>query len=179
MHKLQIGDKVKVINNQSGHGHDFDSIFTIKEMQDRNHTMHIWVKESGAYFYESDLEKIPKPNKKPGKFIITDPEYIMNLKQWDQIVDNNPNYKQDLENQTFPLKSTFHNTKIPIIFHKIEATPYGKGEAWFNNDEQIQSGSGMLCIAENQNEWLDQDYRIKFETLSAAQENFQAILNKL
>lgn len=83
------------------------------------------------------------------KFIITDPCYIMDEKQYDKICKEDA---CDFEGQTFPLQSKHRYTKKPITFHIIEGTPNGDGSYTYKGQD-IGVDAGMLCIAESSVGW--------------------------
>lgn len=120
----------------------------------------------GTYFLE-----VKKPTM--DKFIITDPCYIMDDKQYDKICSED-NY--DFEGQVFPLKSKHKKTGVEIVFHKIEGTPNGNGSYVFNLQD-IGVDSGMLCIAEtkNKNGWSEK-FGATFKTLGSAKLYFPYII---
>lgn len=173
---IKIGDKVKVVADYTGHGIKMGMILTVENIRDNG--SNITVKETKQYFSPMCIKTIHTPNKHPGKFIITDPVFIMNNEQFEEIKENHQKYKEpNFEHQIFPLKSIHNQTKEPIIFHIIETTPYGRGDCEYKEIE-ISNDSGMLCIAENEKEWLHETYGAKFKTLQEAKDNFPIILNK-
>lgn len=183
MSLLQPGDHVRVVEDKAGHNYPRGTEFIVKTTRERlndNSTYtEIRVENNSSWFYETDLILIYPPNKNPGKYIITDPIFIMNKKQYEEIKENHEKYKEpDYEHLQFPIKSTHNQTKEPIIIHYIETTPYGEGECEYEK-QSIINHSGMLCIAENPKEWLNEKYGARFETLQTAQDKFQTILNKL
>lgn len=107
------------------------------------------------------------------KFIITDPCYIMDRKQYKQICDEGC----DFEGQNFPLKSTHRFGGKEITFHKIQGTPNGDGSYTFRG-QQIGVDSGMLCIAECDTHWNAEKFGATFCTLQNAENNFEQILSK-
>lgn len=183
MDNLQIGEQVEVIDKTSCHNMPIGCIVTIKDIkQINNNIKQIYIAESTNWLYPADIKQLYKPTIKKGKFIITDPSYIMNKQQYKEIIENykqyiEPNYK----NIQFPINSTYityNTTKKPITIHYIETTPYGPGMCK-HEKQSIKNNSGLLCIAENKLEWLDEKYGATFETLSEAKNNFQDILKKI
>lgn len=104
-------------------------------------------------------------------FIITDPSYIMNNKQYDKICREDA---CDFEGQSFPLKSKHRENKTPIIFHTIVGTPNGDGSYNYQRQD-IGVDSGMLCIAENKKGW-NESFGATFETLKQAEDALPIIL---
>jgi len=107
-------------------------------------------------------------------FLITDPCYVMDEVQYDNICDEGC----DFEGQTFPLASTHRQTSEPITFHTIDGTPNGDGGYTYRG-QTIGVDAGMLCIVENQNGWTKDntnDFGARFETLEQAQRAFPDII---
>ena len=112
------------------------------------------------------------------KYIITDPCYVMDTKQYDDICNND---NCEFENQEFPLNSILRDTKnVPIIFHTIQGTPNGDGSCEYNG-LQIGVDSGMLCIMEiklkdwpRSRKW----FGASFDTLQEAQNAFPGIIKQ-
>lgn len=184
MQLFQSGDRVRVIANKSRHGVPTGTELTVENTNKRGSTIdgywnEVHMVENEFWFYDTDIALIRPPNKKRGKYIITDPLFLMNNNQYQEIKENHEKYKEpDFEHLQFPISSTHEQTKEPIIFHYIETTPYGPGECEYNN-QSIVNNSGMLCIAENPKEWSYELTGAKFETLQEAQDRFQDILKKL
>lgn len=105
------------------------------------------------------------------KYIITDPCYIMDDKQYDEICASGCVF----ELQVFPLKSIHRLTNKPIIFHTIKHTPNGDGGHVYRG-EMIGVDAGLLCIAESENGWNDEMFGATFKTLDAAKRAFPKIL---
>lgn len=183
MHKLKPGDKVRVIADEAGHGYPKGSVFKVKQVIDRKDPVNPYTEvrmvDCGTFFFETDVQKIIPYNKKPGNFLITDPRYIMDLKQYQEIYDNHARYEEpDFEEQTFPINSKHHETGEKIIIHLIEKTPYKGGGECYIEEEFVLNDSGLLCIAENKNGWLNEMYGTRFETLQTSKDMFPIILNK-
>ena len=106
------------------------------------------------------------------KYIITDPCYIMDDKQYDNICEKE---HCDFEGQNFPLSSTHRYTKQPITFHTIEGTPNGDGSYSYKG-QWIGVDAGMLCIAENTKGWDEERHGATFATLKGAQSALVRIL---
>jgi hypothetical protein len=120
------------------------------------------------------------------QFIITDPCYIFDEKQYQdicQLYDKfremglNENALDPFEAQKFPLESKHCETKQPIVFHIIKGTPNGDGGYDFRGQE-IGVDAGMLCIAESKKGWDKEQLGATFETLSEAESHFRHILSK-
>ena len=107
------------------------------------------------------------------KFIITDPCYIMDRKQYKAICDDNC----DFEGKDFPSKSTHRYGGKEITFHTIQRTPNGDGSYTFRG-QKIGVDAGLLCIAECDTHWEAESHGATFSTLKAAQNNFDQILSK-
>lgn len=181
MNDLRIGDKIRVIRNQAGHNYKTGTILTVRSipLHHDDELYEIAVKEGGSYLYNVDVEKVYPPSNKPGKFIITDPIYIMNDKFYTEILDNHEKYGDpDFQDLKFPIKTIHRHTKEPITIHLIERTPYGGGGEYIHGIEPVASDSGLLCIAENEKEWPQESYGAKFEKLQDSMDMFQHILNK-
>lgn len=180
---IQTGDKVRVIADRAGHGYPRGTEFIVKSTRQKEDGpekyTEVHMTEANSWFFDTDVAIIHPPNNNRGKFIITDPIFIMDNEQYEEIKDNHEKYKEpDFEHLQFPIKSIHNQTKEPIIIHYIETTPYGPGDCEYEK-QTIVNDSGMLCIAENDNEWNHETFGAKFETLEAAQSKFEAILNKL
>jgi len=126
------------------------------------------------------------------RIIITDPCYIMREKDYDKICSLfdlwrkaafdigfkvNLNLINPFETLVFPFESKHDKTKEKIIFHSINDTPNGDGSYIFAGQE-IGVDSGMLCIAECENDWENEDFGATFETINEAKHVFLDVLNK-
>ena len=113
-------------------------------------------------------------SKKIKKYIITDPCYIMDEKQYHDIC-----YEQscDFEGQSFPLKSKRRDDGVDIVFHIIDGTPNGDGSYEFRGQE-IGVDAGMLCVAFCEEGWEDEDWGATSSTLESALKNFPYILSR-
>lgn len=106
------------------------------------------------------------------KYIITDPCYIMDDKQYQKICDEGC----DFEGQEFPLESKRDEDGEPITFHTIEGTPDGDGSMMFRGQD-IRVDAGMLCVAFCEKGWEGERLGAKFSSLKVALSNFPKILN--
>lgn len=178
MEKIIIGKKYRIINNISGHGIPMGTILTIKNIKNESTTEpRIYTNEVQSWFATNDLRAIPTKEKKEA-FIITDPIFTMDRKEYIAIASNSEINNSAFEKLNFPFKSRYcKNTKEEIIFHIIETTPYGKGDCTYNEYE-IAVDSKMLCIVENKNGWNNEEYGATFSTLLEAQNQFANILKK-
>jgi len=105
------------------------------------------------------------------KFIVTDPCYIMNEAQYDNICSE---FHCDFEGQEFPLASQHRYSNKPITFHTIEGTSGGDGSMTYKG-QSIGVDAGMLCIAECEEGWYMEGFGAKFETLEDAKEGLREI----
>jgi hypothetical protein len=108
------------------------------------------------------------------QYIITDPCYIMDEKQYDKICLEE---SCDFEGQAFPLKSIKCDVggNEEIVFLKIEGTPHGDGGCTYKGQD-IGVDAGMLCIAFSENGWEEQESGATFKTFREAEEAFPKIL---
>ncbi len=124
-------------------------------------------------------------------FIITDPCYIMNEKDYDKIcslynswekaakkvgIIINSNALRPFESLEFPFESTYKKTRKKIIFHHIKETPHGDGSCEYE-EQEIGVDAGMLCIAECEDGWNEQ-MGATFNLLSDAKRAFPGILSQ-
>jgi hypothetical protein len=116
-------------------------------------------------------QEIEDKKKRVKKFIITDPCYIMNEKQYDDICRNEG---YNFEGQKFPLASKNRDNDKDIIFHTIVGTPNGDGSYMFRGQD-IGVDAGMLCIAECEDGWKA-TLGATFSSLKVAQNNLPNIL---
>ena len=106
------------------------------------------------------------------KFIITDPCYIMDKKQYGAICD----LGCDFEGQKFPFVSARRSDGKPITFHLIDGTG-GDGSTEYNG-QQIGVDAGMLCIAESADGWKSEKFGATFEILGEARNAFKHIIKQ-
>ncbi len=113
------------------------------------------------------------------KYIITDPCYIIDSRQYDAIGEVLG--WGEFETMKTPCKLSLRNDKEPlregveIVIHKIDGTPNGDGSMEYHG-QQIGVDAGMLCIAECQDGWRSQSFGAKFETLAEAEAAWPRII---
>jgi len=107
------------------------------------------------------------------KYIITDPCYIMDNEQYDNICDE---HDCDFEGLPFPLESTRRSDGEKITFYKIEGTPNGDGSMMFRGQD-IGVDAGMLCIASCEKGWDSESLGATFLSLKTAENNFPRIID--
>lgn len=105
------------------------------------------------------------------QYIITDPCYIMDDKQYDKICDDGFNF----EGQDFPLKTKRKDDGESIIFHTIETTPFGDGGYVFRG-QTIGVDAGLLCVAFCEKGWKSEKFGATFSKLDVAMRNFPKII---
>lgn len=108
------------------------------------------------------------------KYIITDPCYIMNKAQYDEICETRD---CDFEGQLFPMDSKHQKDGDAIRFLTIRGTG-GDGSTEYNG-ENIGVDSGMLCIAEREIGWYNESFGAKFETIEEAMRALPFILSRI
>lgn len=106
------------------------------------------------------------------KFIITDPCYIMNSRQYHAICELGCNF----EGQAMPLISARRSDNKAIIFHKIDGTPNGDGSMTYKG-QVIGVDAGMLCIAECEQGWENEYFGATFSTIEKAEKAFSGIIS--
>lgn len=105
------------------------------------------------------------------KFIVVDPCYVMDEKQYQKICP-------DFEGQDFPLKSKHKKDGDAITFHKIEGTPNGDGSG-DHDGYSIGVDAGMLSIVERAEGWDGKkEMGCPFLSLAAAEAAFDEILEQ-
>lgn len=107
------------------------------------------------------------------KYIITDPCYIIEDKQYQAIGDALGwlNFtKISGSTLTYQRGGTF-------VLHKISGTPNGDGSTTYN-EQQICVDAGMLCIAERAEGWVNEMYGATFDTLADARKMYAKLLRR-
>ena len=109
------------------------------------------------------------------KFIIIDPCYVMDEKQYKGICD----FAECRFSKVGTMLKSRHKTGgDPITFHVIRDTPHGDGETnYFGQDVGVDAG--MLSIAERARGWDGaKEYGATFATLEEAKAAFPRILRR-
>jgi len=109
------------------------------------------------------------------RFIITDPCYIMDDKQYQAICY----FGCDFEGQSFPIVSARQRDGVAIKIHLIDGTPNGDGSTTYKG-QMIGVDAGMLCIAEviEGKNWYTEKWGATFETYKEARAAFRGILKR-
>ena len=99
------------------------------------------------------------PDIKPHRYIVTDPCYIMDKKQYQAICRRRAG-EPDFEDQPFPLISVDCDTGHSIVFWAIVGTGGDGGlhrvvrsKDGTRRGEEVYVDSGMLCVAEDFKGW--------------------------
>ncbi len=118
------------------------------------------------------------------KYIVTDPCYIMDKRQYREICSRHTG-EPDFENQSFPLASVEQDTRRPIVFWSIIGTGGDgivtrrvKGKDGNVREERVCVDSGMLCVAEDQEGWC-KNVGATYPTLKSALAALQRIRRRL
>ena len=155
---------LKLLNNYS----DF---FQYSE-KEQDESISEWIKEKEIYI-DANINCIISLSGTVGdkKYIITDPCYIMDDKQYQKICDDGC----DFEGQDFPLESKRESDGEKITFYTIEGTPNGDGSMIFRGQD-IGVDAGMLCIAFCEKGWSTERSGARFSSLEDAKVNLPRIL---
>lgn len=111
------------------------------------------------------------------KFIVTDPCYIIHRVAYDTLgaVSN-----WEFEELKMPLtvsytkEEPYNNTMQKLTLHKIVGTGGDGSVEW--KGQLIGVDAGMLCIAEKETGWKDEQYGATFESVGEARKALRAII---
>jgi hypothetical protein len=107
-------------------------------------------------------------------FIITDPCYIMDDKDYDNL-GMTTGWEMTLNGATEFTYKANNNQKITIF--RIKGTPHGDGESRYHGYE-IGVDAGLLCIAYNKAGWEKERAGAHFWTYEEAAKAFPGILRR-